>query len=140
VRPDCYATISTLAGELLAAHRSAGGLALLAALPPAEQEHYLTLAAGDGRKLPNPNGLLAEIAEIERTGVAGEIGRLYDVISSVSRAVRGLEYALVCALTIVGQTTDFDDAKWALAQSALTATTDDLEDRLAPRLVTAEPA
>lgn len=109
VRPARYELIDELRGELLPVHRFAGPLALVAALDDALAEHYLQLAAQDGHPLDGPRGLRAELATTRKRGYAFERGRSQDVIASVSQVVRAPQGVPLCALTVVGLSTEFDD-------------------------------
>lgn len=109
VRPQRYALIAELSGDLLPAHRFAGPLALVAALSDARAAHYLALAQAAGYPLDGPTGLRADIADIRRDGYSLVRRRSQDVIASVSQVVLAGSGAPLCALTVVGLDSEFDD-------------------------------
>lgn len=127
VRPERLAVISHLRDEALPVHRFAGPLALVAALDPAARAPYLRPAEADGHPLDGDDGLLADIARTERTGVAVERGRNERLVASISRAVAPGPGAPVCALTVVGPDAEFDEARLPGLERALRAATDELE-------------
>jgi DNA-binding IclR family transcriptional regulator len=130
VRPARYKLIDELRGELLPVHRFAGPLALVSALDDALAEHYLQLAAKAGHPIDGPEGLRAEIATTRERGYAFEQGRSQDVIASVSQAVLAPKGGPLCALTVVGLTTEFDEQTLAGLVRQLDAATADLRRRL----------
>ncbi|MDN5857079.1 MAG: IclR family transcriptional regulator [Pseudonocardia sp.] len=138
VRPQRYVTVATLVGELLPVDRSAGAMALVAALPPIEQEHYVERARADGHPIDGPGGLRAELAAVARDGFAMSVGRLDDVVASVSRLARDPTGHLTCALTVVGLATEMHDGRLDEVRRSLTDAVTDLEARLA--LISAPPA
>ncbi|MEU4096444.1 IclR family transcriptional regulator [Streptomyces sp. NPDC026673] len=127
VRPERLAVISHLRDEALPVHRFAGPLALVAALDPAARAPYLRPAEADGHPLDGDDGLLADIARTERTGVAVERGRNERLVASISRAVAPGPGAPVCALTVVGPDAEFDEARLPALERALRDATDALE-------------
>ncbi|MDX2644722.1 IclR family transcriptional regulator [Streptomyces sp. PA03-1a] len=126
VRPERLAMISHLLGEALPVHRFAGPLALVAALDPAARAPYLRPAEAEGHPLDGDDGLLADIARTERTGVAVERGRNEKLVASISRAVTPVPGAPVCALTVVGPDAEFGQARLPALERALRDATDEL--------------
>jgi DNA-binding IclR family transcriptional regulator len=126
VRPDRLAMISSLTGEGLPVHRFAGPLALVAALAPADRVPYLLAAEEAGYPLSGPDGLLADIERAERTGFAVEYGRNEQPVASVARAVVTRAGAPVCALTLVGLGSEFDEARLPRLREQLREATDEL--------------
>ncbi|MFE4968199.1 IclR family transcriptional regulator [Streptomyces sp. NPDC056660] len=120
VRPERLAMISHLRGELLPVRRFAGPLALVAALEPEARKRWLDGLSAD------PDDLARELAEVERTGVAVEHGRNDKLVASVSRAVVPAPGAPVCALTVVGPDSEFDEPKLASVERELHAAADEL--------------
>ncbi|MGW4906111.1 IclR family transcriptional regulator [Streptomyces sp. NPDC004270] len=120
VRPERLAMISHLRGELLPVRRFAGPLALVAALEPEARKRWL-----DGQPV-DADDLARELAEVERTGVAVEHGRNDKLVASVSRAVVPAPGAPVCALTVVGPDSEFDEPKLASVERELRAAADEL--------------
>ncbi|MGW7267752.1 IclR family transcriptional regulator [Streptomyces sp. NPDC054842] len=127
VRPERLAMITHLMGEALPVHRFAGPLALVAALPPDARAPYLRLAEEAGHPLTGPEGLLADIERTERSGFAVEHGRNEQLVASVSRAVVPTPGAPVCALTVVGLDTEFDESRVAGLRRRLRASADELQ-------------
>ena len=127
VRPPRLAMITDLLGELLPAHTFAGPLALVSALDEAARVPYLRAAEEHGHP---PAALRKEIDRTRRTGFALERGRSEEVIASVSRAVLSGGGRPVCAVTIVGLDSEFDDATLAKLQDDLAAATAELEEAL----------
>lgn len=130
VRPARYELIGELRGDLLPVQRFAGPLALVAGLDDALVEHYLHLAAAAGYPLDGPDGLRAEIAATRERGYSVVRGRFQDVIASVSQVVRAPQGMPLCALTVVGLNSEFDDATLAELVVHLAAATEDLQRRL----------
>ncbi|GAA1069963.1 IclR family transcriptional regulator [Kitasatospora arboriphila] len=139
VRPERLAMISHLRGEALPVHRFAGPLALVAALPADARAPYLRPAEEAGYPLDGADGLLADLARVERTGVALERGRNEKPVASISRVVRSRDGSPVCALTAVGLDTDFDGPALDGLTERLLAAAGSLEDVLAGRSGTAAP-
>ncbi|MEV8098009.1 helix-turn-helix domain-containing protein [Kitasatospora sp. NPDC085879] len=133
VRPERLAVISHLSGEALPVHRFAGPLALVAALPEEARAPYLRPAEEAGHPLTGEDGLLADLARVERTGVALERGRNEKPVASISRAVRAADGTPVCALTVVGLDAEFDEPALEGLTAALLAAAGSLEDVLAGR-------
>lgn len=109
VRPTRYALIADLAGELLAVHKFAGPLALVAALDDAGAEHYLSLAARSGYPVEGLTGLRADLARTRERGYAVVRRRRQDVVASVSEVVRGETGQPLCAVAVVGLDNELDD-------------------------------
>lgn len=130
VRPPRYAVITDLVGELLPAHRFAGPLALVAALTPQRQEHYLRLAAAAGHPVDGPGGLREELVEVRRTGYALVRRRNDDVVASMSRVVPSPAEDPLCALTVIGLDAEFDDPRQAVVRAALAEAVTDIQRRL----------
>jgi DNA-binding IclR family transcriptional regulator len=126
VRPERLAVISHLSGEALPVHRFAGPLALVAALPEEARAPYLRPAEEAGHPLTGEDGLLADLARVER-------GRNEKPVASISRAVRAVDGSPVCALTVVGLDAEFDEPALDGLTGALLAAAGTLEDVLAGR-------
>ena len=111
VRPERLAMISDLRDELLAAHRFAGPLALVAAMDADARTPFVRAAAEDGHPLAGPEGLLAALERVAAEGFALQRGHSQPLVGSLSRAVApGPDAAPFCALTLVGPIAEFDDA------------------------------
>lgn len=110
VRPPRLEMISDLRDELLAAHRFAGPLALVAALGPQEREPYLRPAREEA--VPGSLeslGAALELAAAE--GFAVRRGSTQRLVASAGCVVRTEPGGpAVCALTLVGPIAEFDDA------------------------------
>ncbi|MEV8036017.1 IclR family transcriptional regulator [Streptomyces sp. NPDC086182] len=126
VRPDRLAMISSLSGQALPVHRFAGPLALVAALSPADRVPYLRAAEEAGHPLTGTDGLLADIEHAERTGFAVEYGRNEQPVASLARAVVTRPGSPVCALTLVGLGSEFDEARLPRLRERLREATDEL--------------
>jgi len=113
VRPPRYALIAEMTGQLLPVHRFAGPLALVATLDDVRAEPYLAVAKADGYELDGPDGLRAGIAGVRDKGHAVVRGRSQDVIASVSQVVPARTGVPLCALTVVGLNSEFDDVTLA---------------------------
>ncbi|MEV3926738.1 IclR family transcriptional regulator [Actinomadura coerulea] len=130
VRPPRLAMITDLLGELLPIHKFAGPLALVSALDEAARVPYLRAAEEQGHPAGARADLLKEIDRTRRSGFALERGRNEEVIASVSRAVLAGSGRPVCALTIVGLDSEFDDATLTKLQDDLMSATAELEGAL----------
>ncbi|MER8182267.1 IclR family transcriptional regulator [Kitasatospora sp. NPDC094015] len=126
VRPERLAMITHLRDEALPVHRFAGPLALVAALPPQERGPYLRPAVDAGHPLDGPDGLLADLARVERTGFALERGRHEKLVASISRAVLSDRGAPLCALTLVGPDAEFEEPRLDRLKHRLAAAADEL--------------
>ncbi|GAB2865779.1 hypothetical protein GCM10022221_77650 [Actinocorallia aurea] len=104
-RPARLHMITDLVGEALPAHKFAGPLALVAALPADARAPYLRAAEADGG-LGLSDEFRAALAEAERTGFAVEHGRADRMVASAARAVL-VDGRPVCALTLVGPGGEF---------------------------------
>lgn len=125
VRPPRLAMINDLLGELLPMHKFAGPMALVSALDETERVPYLRAAeqqAAGGRA-----GLLKDVELTRRTGFAEERGRNEEVIASLSRAVLAVNGRPMCAITIVGLDSEFDEPTLAGLRERLAAATAELE-------------
>ncbi|WP_405741905.1 IclR family transcriptional regulator [Streptomyces sp. NBC_00028] len=131
VRPERLAMISTLLGDRLPAHRFAGPLALVAALPPEARGPYLDAARAQGHPVDGDAGLLADLARAEADGFAVEHGRNDQFVASVSRAVVPAPGAPVCALTVVGPAAEIDEEHLRAVREALASAVDTLGGLLA---------
>ncbi|GAA2139817.1 IclR family transcriptional regulator [Actinomadura napierensis] len=130
VRPPRLAMINDLLGELLPVHTFAGPMALVSALDEAAQIPYLRAAEQQGHPPERRAELLADIERTRRTGFALERGRNEEVIASLGRAVLAGNGRPLCALTIVGLDSEFDDPTLTGLQDHLTAATAELERAL----------
>lgn len=129
VRPPRLAMITDLLGELLPMHKFAGPLALVSALDETARVPYVRAAeqqAPGGRA-----GLLKDVELTRRTGFAEERGRNEEVIASLSRAVLAGNGRPMCAITIVGLDSEFDEPTLAGLREHLGAATAELERILA---------
>jgi DNA-binding IclR family transcriptional regulator len=139
VRPDRLEMISDLRDERLPVHRFAGPLALVAMLDPDARRPYLRQAEEAGVELTGGQGLLADIEAVERTGHALERGRNQKLIASVSRAVGSAKGRPICALTVVGPDTEFEEPRLTGIIAALHDATGRLREALTT-LSTARPS
>lgn len=130
VRPPRLAMITDLAGELLPIHKFAGPMALVSALDDTARIPYLRVAEQQGHPPAARAELLKDIDLARRTGFALERGRNEEVIASLSRAVLTGNDRPICALTIVGLDSEFDDPTLAKLKDHLTAATDELQRTL----------
>jgi IclR family transcriptional regulator, acetate operon repressor len=126
VRPPRLAMITDLLGELLPIHKFAGPMALVSSLDEAARVPYVRAAEQQGHLPEAKAELLKEIELARRTGFALERGRNEEVIASLSRAVLTGNDQPICAITIVGLDSEFDDATLAKLKDHLTAATDEL--------------
>lgn len=110
IRPRRLEMLADLHGESLPAHRYAGPLALVSALPPEARKPYLEIAAAEGY-----NDLPADIDRTVAQGYALERGRHAAIIASISRAVVSSHGLPICALTVVGLDAEF----WGAALTGL---------------------
>ncbi|WP_299538306.1 IclR family transcriptional regulator [uncultured Streptomyces sp.] len=124
VRPARLEMISLLGDQALPVHRFAGPLALVAALEPAARGPYLRPAEADGHPMTGPDGLLADLERVARTGFAVERGRNEALVASVSRAVVPEPGRPLCALTVVGPDAEFGEDALVELRAALAAATD----------------
>ncbi|WUH96172.1 IclR family transcriptional regulator [Spirillospora sp. NBC_00431] len=131
VRPPRLAMITDLLGELLPIHKFAGPMALVSALDEAARVPYLHAAEERGHPASARAELLKDIDRTRRTGFALERGRNEEVIASMSRAVLATGGGRpICALTIVGLDSEFDEPTLAKLQDHLKAATAELEGTL----------
>jgi IclR family transcriptional regulator, acetate operon repressor len=130
VRPQRLEMITHLREERLAVHRFAGPLALVALLDPGAREPYLQVAREAGYPLSGPDGLLADIERTGRAGFAIERGRNDKLIASVSQAVAAPKGPPLCALTIVGPDTEFDEPRLSELTALLSAAAGELRGAL----------
>ncbi|MFE0515549.1 IclR family transcriptional regulator [Streptomyces sp. NPDC058964] len=126
VRPERLAMISHLRGEFLPVGRFAGPLALVAALEPEARERWLSRLPKSGEDAGCLRTLAAELAEVERTGLAAEHGRNEKLVASISRAVVPTPGVPVCALTVVGPDAEFDGSQLAKFDRELRSATVEL--------------
>jgi DNA-binding IclR family transcriptional regulator len=119
VRPPGLEMISDLRDELLEAHRFAGPLALVAALDPAAREPYLRPARAEAPGGLAP-GLAAALERAAADGFAVRRGATQRLVASAGCVVRTEPGGpAVCALTLVGPITEFDDARLPGLERAL---------------------
>ena len=111
VRPQRLEMITDLLGQALPVHRFAGPLALVARLEQRERDPYLRVAEQAAQSPDEAAALLADLAEVERTGFALERGRNEKPVASMSRAVVSAKGTPICALTLVGLGADFDEPR-----------------------------
>jgi IclR family acetate operon transcriptional repressor len=83
-----------------------------------------------GYPLSGPDGLLADLERTARTGFAIERGRNDKLIASVSQAVAGPKGPPLCALTIVGPDTEFDEPRLSELTALLSAAAGELRGAL----------
>lgn len=132
VQPERLLMISNLRDELLGVERFAGPLALVAMLDDQARQPYLRVAEDAGSSLKGPKGLLAELNRVKEIGYAIELGRNDQLVGSLSRAVLSDKGRPICAVTLVGLNSDFDDARLDELKAELRAATDELEVSLNP--------
>ncbi|MFI7611351.1 IclR family transcriptional regulator [Nonomuraea terrae] len=130
VRPPRLAMITDLLGELLPIHKFAGPLALVSALDEAAQIPYVRAAEAQGHPPEAGDELLKDLSLARRTGFALERGRNEDVVASLSRAVLTGNGRPICALTVVGPDSEFDDATLTKLKEHLSAAADELRRTL----------
>ncbi|NUR91617.1 MAG: IclR family transcriptional regulator [Nonomuraea sp.] len=130
VRPPRLAMITDLVGELLPIHKFAGPLALVSALDETARIPYLQAAEQQGHPPAARSELVAEIELTKANGYALERGRNEEVIASLSRPVLTGNGRPICAVTIVGLDSEFDDDTLAKLQDHLTAATRELQSTL----------
>jgi DNA-binding IclR family transcriptional regulator len=130
VRPPRLAMITDLLGELLPIHKFAGPMALVSTLDEAVRIPYLRAAEEQGHPPAARAELLKDIDRTRSTGFALERGRNEEVIASLSRAVLAGSGRPICAVTIVGLDSEFDDPTLAKLKDHLTAATAELERTL----------
>lgn len=130
VRPPRLSMITDLLGELLPIHKFAGPMALVSALDETARVPYVRAAEQQGHPAAATAELLEEMQVVRRTGFALERGRNEEVIASLSRAVLTGNGRPICALTIVGLDSEFDDATLAKLKDHLATATDELRRAL----------
>ncbi|MFI6497981.1 IclR family transcriptional regulator [Nonomuraea typhae] len=130
VRPPRLAMITDLLGELLPIHKFAGPMALVSALDETARIPYVRAAEQQGHPPADRDTLLEEIEQAKRNGFALERGRNEEVIASLSRPVLTGNGRPICALTIVGLDSEFDDHTLAKLQDHLSAATEELRHTL----------
>ncbi|WP_063796072.1 IclR family transcriptional regulator [Peterkaempfera griseoplana] len=130
IRPARLEMISDLRDSTLPVHRFAGPLALVATLPPEARRPYLRQAEEAGRTSADDDRLAADIAQAERAGYALERGRNEKLVASVSRAVTTAKGAPICALTVVGPDTEFEEPLLTEVIAALHEATAELQRTL----------
>lgn len=130
VRPQRLEMITHLRDEALPVHRFAGPMALVALLGADAREPYLDSAEDDGYPLIGPDGLLADLERAARTGYAVERGRAEKLIASVSRAVATAKGQPICALTVVGLDSEFDEPRLSELKQHLHDATHELQAAL----------
>lgn len=130
VRPQRLQMITDLGGELLPVHKFAGTMALVAKLASPDRLPYLRIAEQAGYPLDGDNGLLADLERTKRTGYAIERGRKEDWIASMSRVIQSSTGMPVCAVTVVGLNSEFDEPNLTLIREALYDATATLQKKL----------
>ncbi|MFC5825045.1 IclR family transcriptional regulator [Nonomuraea insulae] len=130
IRPPRLAMITDLLGELLPIHKFAGPMALVAALDEAARVPYLRSAEQQGHPATARAELLKDLELTRDTGFALERGRAEEVIASLSRAVLTGNDQPICAVTIVGLDSEFDDPTLATLKDRLAAATEELRSTL----------
>jgi DNA-binding IclR family transcriptional regulator len=125
VRPRRLEMLADLHGESLPAHRYAGPLALVSALPPEARKPYLEFAAEAGY-----NDLSADIDRTIAQGYALERGRHEAIIASISRAVVSSRGLPICAVTVVGRDAEFEGAALIGIEVSLRAAVQAVSGRL----------
>ncbi|MGC0366623.1 IclR family acetate operon transcriptional repressor [Rhodococcus sp. 27YEA15] len=130
LRPDRLKMITRMLGDLLPPHRFAGPLALVAALEEQNRAPYLAMVEKSGYPMDGPGGFLADVAETRRTGFAVVHKRSQDVIGSISRAVSSRKGSPLCALTVIGFDTDFDENTMRTVEGHLKDATDEVRQLL----------
>jgi DNA-binding IclR family transcriptional regulator len=109
-RPERFKMITRMIGDLIPPHRFAGALALTAALDDKAIKPYLDSVAQTGYPLEGDSGFLADVARTRETGFAIVRQRSQEIVASVSRAVVPRLGSPLCAITVIGYNSDFDDS------------------------------
>jgi IclR family acetate operon transcriptional repressor len=126
IRPRRLEMLADLYGESLPAHRYAGPLALVSALPHEARKPYLEAAAEVGY-----DDLSADIERTIAQGHALERGRHAAIIASISRAVTSSRGLPICALTVVGLDAEFCGEELAGIEACLRTAVEAVSYRLA---------
>lgn len=126
IRPRRLEMLADLYRESLPAHRYAGPLALVSALPVEARKPYLEAAAEEGY-----NDLPADIERTIAQGYALERGRHAAIIASISRAVTSSRGLPICALTVVGLDAEFWGEALTGIEACLCAAVEAVSFRLA---------
>jgi IclR family transcriptional regulator, acetate operon repressor len=126
IHPRRLEMLADLYGKSLSAHRYAGPLALVSALPHEARKPYLEAAAEEGY-----NDLPADIERTLALGCALERGRHEAIIASISRAVVSSRGLPICALTVVGLDAEFWGEALAGIEACLRAAVEAVTFRLA---------
>jgi len=121
-------------GVRLPATLTASGLAMLAALPPAQVRalfpHKDTLVQRDGRGPTTVSELRRELTEVRRRGYALEDGSVSDGLSSVARAVLDHTQHPVAGVAVTFPTETTDAAEQAGLVQAVTRAAATLSGRI----------
>jgi IclR family acetate operon transcriptional repressor len=130
-RPERFKMITRMIGDIIPPHRFAGALALTAALDDKAIKPYLDAVAQTGHPLHGENGFLVDVARTRETGFAIIRQRSQDVVASVSRAVVPRLGTPLCAITVIGYNSDFDDtATLDAVKASLASTASEVEHLL----------
>lgn len=129
-RPERLKMITRMVGDLIPPHRFAGALALTAALDDVSLRPYLGFVEQTGYPLDGETGFVADIAATRASGFAVIRQRSQDILGSVSRAVVSRQGSPLCAITVIGYNTDFDEPTLARVKDQLTEATNEVENLL----------
>ena len=127
VQPERLLMIAHLRDQLLTLDRFAGPVALVAMLDEEARLPYLG-AAG------HAEALVDELDRSAADGFALERGRHQPLIGSLGRAVLSPQGTPVCALTLLGVRSDFEDARLPVLRDALAGATAQLADVISRRV------
>ena len=129
-RPERFKMITRMVGDLLPPHRFAGALALTSSLDDAAITPYLAIVRQTGYPISGDAGFLTDLALTRQNGYALIRGRSQDIVSSMSRAITPRKGSPLCALTVIGYSSDFDDEATLLMVEKELATAADEVERL----------
>jgi IclR family acetate operon transcriptional repressor len=119
-RPERLKMITRMVGDLIPPHRFAGALALTASLDDVSIRPYLSIVEQTGHPLQGEHGFLADIAETRASGFAVIRQRSQDILGSISRAVVPRQGSPLCAVTVIGFNSDFDEETVVQIKAQLT--------------------
>ncbi len=127
VQPERLLMIAHLRDQVLTLDRFAGPVAMVAHLDEVAREPYVR-AAG------STDALRRELRHTAADGFALERGRHQPLIASLSRAVLSHRGMPICALTLVGLESDFDDGRLPALRDALARATARLAEVITQRV------
>lgn len=135
VTPRRDVKMSVELGRMFPLHAGASSKALLAFLPTAEQEEYLTsqhLVALTGRTITDPDRLRQELRSVRSKGYAVSFGERDASAGSVAAPVFGYDGNLVGVLSVSGPVERFSNEMEQAAKTLVTASRE-LSQRLGHR-------